>query len=467
MRASSPQGSAVTLPLPGFASTNLATPRTSLRNPVYAGNKRLPIHRWVSWIAGFSSDFAGDAIDRWIPDSSTRHAALILDPFAGVGTTLIEAQRRGIPSIGFEINPFPALAARAKLEAAAVDPESLRAEIRLFACRMSRVETALDAGELGPQPSRTAPPGFRTRVPFFSPRIERKVLHVLDYLDAITDRAISDLFRLAFATTMVSYSNYTFEPSLSSRPGAGKALIEDAPVSAIISAKLSEMADDVEAYSRELRSLETLPGFEVYLESVFDGAPRLAAGSVDLVVTSPPYLNNYHYVRNTRPHLYWLGYVTTPGDQRQYEVRSFGKFWQTVREAEQIDLIFDMPQLSDQIAALRKVNPHKGIYGGGGWANYAATYFNDSYRLIMELRRLLRPGGTAVIVVGNNILQGIEFKVDDELVNIGHSVGLDGYTEMVRSQRVGSSIMGTGLREKVARRIDLYEAAVVIRQPHD
>lgn len=436
-----------------------------LRNPVYADNKRAPIHRWVNWIAGFSAEFAGDVIDRYLPPGPGRAQALVMEPFAGVGTTLVEAQRRGIASVGFEINPFPALASRAKLEAPRVDVGCFISEIARYEATLGAVEDALAAGKSAPPPRRTSPPGFRSRVPFFPEMVLPKVLHSLDYIDAIGDPPIGDLFRLAFATTMVSYSNYTYEPSLGSRPGAGKPLLVDAPVSHIIAAKLRDMAQDVQSYTAELHALPFPPPFAVHVESVFDGARRLADASVDLVVTSPPYLNNYHYVRNTRPHLYWLGYVSTPREQSPYEAGSFGRFWQTVRDGPEIPLTFQAPDLSARIGRLRAANTHKGVYGGGGWANYAATYYNDCYRILGELRRLLKPGGVAVFVVGNNVLQGIEFRVDDDLVAIARQRGFEAHTEIVRETRVGSSIMGTGARQKVASGMGLYEAAVVLDQP--
>jgi len=50
-------------------------------------------------------------------------------------------------------------------------------------------------------------------------------------------------------------------------------------------------------------------------------------------------------------------------------------------------------------------------------------------------------------------------------VAVARLLGLQGRSERVRKTRVGSSIMGTGARQKVARRIELYEAAVVLQAP--
>ena len=73
----------------------------------FADNKQRPIHRWVPWIAGFSSEFVRDAFNRYLPNRSTEMAT-VLDPFCGVGTTLIEALRCGYDAVGFEINPYAA-----------------------------------------------------------------------------------------------------------------------------------------------------------------------------------------------------------------------------------------------------------------------------------------------------------------------------------------------------------------------
>jgi len=71
---------------------------------------RLPVHRWFRFSAGFSAE--------WV-ESTIRNEGLVephvLDPFAGSGTSLLAAEMTGAESIGIEAHPFLARIAEAKL----------------------------------------------------------------------------------------------------------------------------------------------------------------------------------------------------------------------------------------------------------------------------------------------------------------------------------------------------------------
>jgi DNA modification methylase len=425
------------------------------RDPAFVGNKVRPVHRWVPWIAGFSSTFASDALRRHLNEPGT-----VLDPFCGVGTTLVEAMGGGHSALGFEINPYAALAARTKANAHRIDPERLQREVQRFA-RFHAAGTAAHG-----EPRSRPPPGFRTRAAFFSPRVLRKVLVALDYLDEIESAELRDVFRLALGSMLVTGSNYSYEPSLSRRVTAGRSEIDDFPVGDVIATRLEEMAEDVRWYRKQVPT--EAPLARVVHGSFFGHEDPAEAGSVDLILTSPPYLNNYHYNRNTRPHLYWLGFVQEPGDLRALEEANFGKYWQTVRERDRVDLVFELPdsRLAEQIEHLRTLRVEKGIYGGNGWANYAACYFNDCHRFALAMARVLRPGGVALVVLGNSILQGTAIQTDRYLAEICESVGLVvAAIHVPRSTRVGSSIIQSPVRVAKAREADqLYEAVVEIRK---
>ncbi|MFO7900009.1 MAG: hypothetical protein R6V58_13230, partial [Planctomycetota bacterium] len=247
--------------------------------------------------------------------------------------------------------------------------------------------------------------------------------------------------------------------------GSAAEVLRDVP--RILRDKLEGMARDIQAlkanYAGAVASAET----QVFTESFLaHGAERLGEDAIDVLITSPPYLNNYHYVRNTRPQMFWLGFADEAADLRELAISSFGKFWQTVRSEPQIDLAFELPELEEKLDLLRSLNEEKGAYGGPGWANYAATYFNDCLRFAEEAAKVMRPGGLSVVVIGNNILQGVEFETDRFFAHIAETAGFEIQDlHRVRKKRTGSSIVNSSVRAGLTKKkTELYETAVELRR---
>src|SRR5262249_44152030 len=166
------RGTELVLPLLDAAPSE--TNHTAFQDPAFTENRNQAVHRWVPWIAGFSAGFVRDCLREYLPGVEPAQA-LVLDPFAGVGTTLVEASRAGFNTIGFEINPSGCLAARAKVEAMEVCVTELEAWTNAFSGFMESVGT-------GETPDRTfVPPGFRSRIPFFSPGVQSQVLWALKF----------------------------------------------------------------------------------------------------------------------------------------------------------------------------------------------------------------------------------------------------------------------------------------------
>lgn len=448
------------------------TSPATFRDPAFEQNKIDAIHRWVPWIAGFSAGFVADVLRHYVPPDQ-RQSVTVLDPFAGVGTTLVEGLRHGFNVVGFEINPFAVLAARVKSHAFMIDPSVLAEAIQVFESqaieRTSSIDQTFlrgeDVSQCNPAPMSHPPANFRSRVPFFSPAVERKVLHCLDVIREMPASLIQDLFLLALGSILVQISNYSYEPSLGSRRAAGKEEILNADVVRILISKLRVMYEDIVSYRTEMERFDYQPQATIIPDSSLRLQNYLAPNSIDIVVTSPPYLNNYHYVRNTRPHLFWLNLITTTTELRSLEQANFGKYWQTVRDTKPITLEFSLPELATIIEAIASQNRHKGVYGGQGWANYATAYFNDCYRLCRHFQYALKPSGIAVVVLGNSVIQGISLPTDRFFGMIGELCGLrleDIY--LLRDKRVGSSIINSSIRNGQTTKVALYETAVVLRK---
>jgi DNA modification methylase len=443
--------------LPGHKYGNNERAST-FRDSAFNGNKKLPFHRWVPWIAGFSAEFVEDCFNKYLPTRKTS-ALTILDPFAGVGTTLVEGLLHHHNVVGFEINPYAYLACKVKLNAYKYNTGKIEKTLNRFLTYYKK-----RAADQDYTPRTPFPKGFNTRAPFYSPKVERKVLIFFDYLPNIKDLEIRDLFRLSFGTVMVSFSNYSYEPSLGQRVSSGKPIIEDADVGDAIAGKVRHMMDDIKEFDELHTNAPKNLEINIYNESFFDALDFSNRESIDLLVTSPPYLNNYHYLRNTRPQLHWLELARDKESRKDIEHSSFGKFWQTVRAGRTIEPEFKLKRLENKLEVLSQRNPEKGVYGGHGWANYAATYFNDSYRFCKVVKEILKPDGKAVVVIGNSILQGIEIKTDEIFADIGELAGLKKEDIiLLRTKRTGSSIIDSTVRAgKAKKKTILYETAVVL-----
>ena len=104
-------------------------------------------------------------------------------------------------------------------------------------------------------------------------------------------------------------------------------------------------------------------------------------------------------------------------------------------------------EIRQTLAELRGKNADKGIYGGNGWANYAAQYFNDCVRFAEGAAWCLHSGATALAVIGNSILQGVPIPTDRFFAKIAEPYGFQVINIHVsRDTRVGNSIVNSSVR---------------------
>jgi len=434
--------------------------KSTFGDTAFTKNRREPMHRWVPWIAGFSASFVEEVFDLFI--TVPPREVTILDPFAGVGTTLVEGLKRGYNVAGFEINPYAALACKVKLRSLDHDGNTLTEAVKRMGAFVREKMRSPDK-----EPESKRPRGFKSRIPFFSPTVEKQVLLLKDFINTLEDGLLQDLFRVALGSVMVSFSNYSYEPSLSTRAAAGKNGITEADVVHIISKKLWEMIADVSFLQKHMARFDYLPRIDIHPLSFLNAADVLQPATADVLITSPPYLNNYHYIRNTRPQMYWLDLVNGPEDLHAMEKDSFGQFWQTSRSGPDIELRVVIPELHEVLEHIRDQHPEKGEYGGRGWANYASSYFNDCDRFCEVARTIMKPGGRVLVVIGNNILQGFEVKTDEFLAQIAQSHGFEiSALHRVRKKRTGSSIINSSVRVGMTKKqVELYETAVELMAP--
>jgi len=136
-----------------------------------------------------------------------------------------------------------------------------------------------------------------------------------------------------------------------------------------------------------------------------------------------------------------------------------------VRDAEPVALAFEHRGLGKILKQLRQTRTDKGAYGGPGWANYVTAYFNDCFRFMSALKRVLARGGVGVVVIGNSIIQGMNVETENILGEIGamQDLILEG-VHCIREKRVGASITQSSVRQGERNKAILSEFAVLVRK---
>ena len=380
---------------------------------------KLPIHRWFRFSAGYSA--------RWVETLLQSHDSLrgirpsVLDPFAGSGTTLLASSRQGSTAYGWESQPFIYRIARAKVGSARVDPYDLHqaGEAVLLTARHGTYE----------------PPGDEH--PLLQKCFHGDVLHDLRMLQhAIVskvsrhDPEVADLLWLALVailrpashvgTAQWQYIQPNKTKSKIVRPFEGFALL------------VQRICEDILTEQRHFSAEMHLHLHDARL------AGTLAPESVDIVVTSPPYANNFDYADATRLEMTFLGQVERWSDLQSIRDSLVHACSQHMTgydsDAVLADTLLDpirpaLGRIYEDLAEIR-------LTRGGKKAYHAMIvgYFYDMAQVWRNLRRVVRNGGIAHFVVGDSAPYGIYVPVDTFLGDLAISAGFKDY-EFVELRR--------------------------------
>ena len=380
----------------------------------FRSNEARPVHRWWPYVQGYSAEFVVGVLAA----ADLRPGSTVLDPFAGSGTTLVEARRAGFRAWGTELLAPAVLAARVKTHFE-LDGKHLVAAGRRVLNRARRRR----AGTL---------PFLRETERQFSPRALGELTRLRDALPP-EGTPEGDALRVAFGRILIPSSRLHRSPCLGYRRGRVE---EGASPYVRFEGAVVEMREDLDEMT-DSRS-EWGPPATVVRGDARTG--KWPAGSVDLAITSPPYVNGMDYVMNYKVDLAWLGYATSYADLsalRAAEVSCDNLPRSETNAYLNVDRPPD-PWLDEVLPRIRDNVARKGSYRRNDMHAVVHRYFADLQPVLAGVFRALRPGGRFVVVVGDSLLAGAYVPGDLILARMGERVGFRlRDVEVARTRRSG------------------------------
>ena len=324
----------------------------------------------------------------------------VLDPMSGSGTVLAIARSKGHLAIGVDIDPLAVLIA--KVWTTPVDSKIVR-ELAVEVLSNARS----DFGLLRTRDAYPKNPDAETRRfvrYWFDDYARRQLASLATVISRLQDDTIQNALWCAFSRLIITkQSGASLAMDLShSRPHRVFKRAPTKPFRKFLSAvdRVTKNCIDSDAPS---------PGPATRISEGDARHLSLDDGSIDLVLTSPPYLNAIDYMRCSKFSLVWMGYSIAELRHR----RSISVGTEVGRDAS------DEREIQDILAALR-LNPKL----QARQERVLTRYIHDMRRVIGEAARVLADGGQAVYVVGENTIRGTFIRNSLIVEAIADSAGL-------------------------------------------
>jgi DNA modification methylase len=370
------------------------------------------IQRWAPYIQGFSADFVENILQRYDVKPGQR----ALDPFAGSGTVLVCAKMEGINAIGVDLAPLMSFMARVKTE---------------WNLDAKEVKRQLETLDWNQELELSSPTFLKRWKSHFDERVLWNLLILKQSILDVSQPKIRDLFRLAFAGILVDCSNLKRSPCLGY--DRTKRVEHEAPFK-LFRQKVHDMIDDL-----------------VYVQEKAQGQVEMISGdsrliqydpeSIDIAITSPPYVNGLDYVINYKIEMAWLDMVESYeelGQLKDEMVACDNVSRSTIRVfSERYDTYKDVwvEEIAERIA--QRITSKEG-YRRKDMHNVVRKYFDDVYQVFLNVYRGLKKGARFVVVIGDSLIAGVYIPADLILARIGRDIGFKIESiELARSRRSG------------------------------
>lgn len=350
-------------------------------------NTKLYTHCFHNYPAMMIPQVAGRILDEFGKGSH-----VLFDPYCGTGTSLVEANLRGISAIGVDINPLARLIA--KVKTTIIPLELLDSYLKSFNDFVFSVRWGMI--KINP-----CIPNFKNIDYWFKKETQYWLAIIKEYIEQISDKDIQEFFKVAFSETVREVSltrNSEFKLYKMSKKQIEKF---NPDVLSILMDKLMRNRNGMGEYIQIKRNKAES---KIYEFNTVYGIPEniLPPESVDIIVTSPPYGDSrttVAYGQFSRLSNQWLGFEELNevdkkcmGGTRKKEIKSY-----------------NFKPLDDVLSRLADIDKNR-VYD-------VISFYIDYEKSINNIAKVVKKNGVVAYVVGNRRVKGVEIP-NDEITKI-------------------------------------------------
>ena len=329
----------------------------------------------------------------------------VLDPMCGSGTTVLEALLNKRIGIGIDIDSIALLITKVKTTPIASEP--LDTARKLLEQQIRKLD---ESAEYNP-----SIPEFHYRDNWFRSFVLRELGIIKDSIHTIRNQKnishlenIVDFFQVIMSSIIRDASN--------ADPHCTRTVLRKKVRKNILPGDtLKKFSQRLSLQIHEMKQLTEILSDSEYFHAHTPGGTALATelcdDSIDLAVTSPPYINAVDYPRTHQLEMYWLGLL---GDGPLSDVKRKYIGTETVYKNEYRDLqLSGYKTLDPVLEKIYKLDPRRSYI--------AYKFFDEMKDQLQEMMRILRPGSRYCVAIGSNLMRGIPVKSHEILAEIAES----------------------------------------------
>jgi len=334
-------------------------------------------------------------VPKWAIDKYTKENDLILDCFAGSGTTLVEAVMLKRNALGVDFDKLSQLLCLTKTKL-------------LTKKEILNIKEILDSIFLENKNIEPKLPDLHNIQHWFSSETIQELSNLKNNIDSISNINIRNFFLVCFASIIKKVSNAdenSPKPYVSSRFKKKKYFVKEL--------FLKTVNNYVEVFEKNQNI--KLGTTKIISQDARNIGNTDLKNKIDLAVTSPPYINAFDYVRSLRLENAWLGYL---GDSNISTIKKNQIGTETIGAE-----IYKKEILKTGIKTLDKILNKISLIDKKR-AYVVLKYFQDMEANIISVKDLLKVNAHYIIVVGDSVIRDIEVPTHKILIEIAENNGL-------------------------------------------